>query len=224
MVYKDNELCVIEYPKQFDCLILMKSYKDVGCRNCGAVFPMELSNTPVESKGVWFPGKKCPMCGSQEFYPTIKPSEPANVKSKKEWRYNPYYGLIALGIVIIIIPVWLIASRRSGSVVSKNIVLVCSECKEIFEKKVVGAPPYECPKCFKEAAYQALYCPNDLFIYSRKAENGTQTSFPSCPECGAKKAGIIFKMSTVQEIKRKRKEYEEWKKMMKEKEKKDAVK
>lgn len=195
----------------------MKSYKDIGCRNCGAVLPMELSNEPVEEKNVWFPGKKCPICGSQEFFPIIKQNSPVNVKVKKEWKYNPYYGLIALGIVIILIPVWLIFAKKSSKEVTKNTILICEECNEIYEKEVSGKPPYKCPKCSKNSAYQALYCPNDWTIYPRKPLPGDFSLLPACPECGNKKSAIIFDLKTVQDVQNKRKAYEEWQNKIKEK-------
>lgn len=203
---------------KIDNELIMKSYKDIGCRNCGAVLPMELSNEPVEEKNIWFPGKKCPICGSQEFFPTIKQKDPVNVKTKKEWRYNPYYGLVALGIVIILIPVWVIFAKRSSKEILKNTILICEECKQISEKEVSGRPPYKCPKCLKKSAYQALYCPNDWKIYPRKPLIGDPSPLPACPECGNKKSAIIFDMKTVQDVQRKRRAYQEWQDKMRGKE------
>lgn len=200
----------------------MKSYKDIGCRHCGAVLPMEVSSFPTDEKNIWYPGKKCPMCNSQEFYPVIKPNEAADVKTKKEWKYNPYYGIIAIAIVILLIPVWLIATRKSSRELSQELVLICAECKEVYKEEVSGKPPYKCSKCSKDAAYQALYCQDDWVIYPRTSGKKGISLLPPCPECGRNRGTIIFKISTVQEVRGKRKLYEEWKKQAEGKE--NAVK
>jgi len=113
----------------------MKSYKDIACHNCGAVLPMEISNMPTEQKKIWYPGKKCPMCGSEEFFPSIKSSEPVQKKPVKEWRYNPWYGISAIAIVAILIPVYFLV-RRPATATARTTVVICTECDAVSETEV----------------------------------------------------------------------------------------
>lgn len=204
----------------------MKSYRDIACRSCSAVILMEISNSPTEMKKVWYPGKKCPMCGSQEFYPSIV-DETAPVRSpeKKGWRYNPWYGIGALVIVIVVAPLILLAihlARRQKPPPPRTVVLVCAECQEIFEKEISkGAPPYECLKCKAKAAYQALYCKRDWTIFPWKSERGGNNTFPRCPECGEvmpDSPALLTSMSDVAKCRANRKKYDEWKKLIEEQE------
>ena len=198
----------------------MKSYKDIACHNCGAVLPMEISNTPTEMKKVWYPGKKCPLCGSQEFFPLIKDTTPVKKKAKKEWRYNPWYGISALGILVLIIPLWFFVIKPitigRATTPSKNMVLICAECKNVFEKKIREKPPYLCPECNEKSAYAALYCRDDFTIYPWKISEETKSAYPPCPECGKVKPAIIFDMKQLEEVRTKHKQYEEWKRYIEE--------
>jgi hypothetical protein len=193
----------------------MKSYKDIGCRNCGAVLPMEVSNIATDEKNVWYPGKKCPMCDSQEFYPTIKPSEPAHVNKKKEWKYNPWYGVVAIGIVIIFIPIYFFVLRSSSEGKLNNAMLMCSKCSEVFSSKVSGKPPFICPFCKEKTAYGALYCTYDFVIYPWKADETGQTGFPSCPVCRKTKPELLKNETHLNEVRMKRKQLEEFERKMK---------
>jgi len=190
----------------------MKSYKDIECHNCGAVLPMEISNMATNQKNVWYPGKKCPLCGSQEFYPSIKADEPVQTVPVSGWRYNPWYGIIAVGIVIILIPTWLFLSRRKNKPAAKNMMLICTECDQVFEAKVSGDPPYRCPKCDKKAAYIVLYCLDDFTLYPIKTSRGAEGGYPPCPECGKIRPGLISDKAKLDEIRIRRLQYEEWKK------------
>jgi hypothetical protein len=194
----------------------MKSYKDIGCRNCGAVLPMEVSNLVVDEKNVWFPGKKCPMCGSQEFYPSIKPSEPVNVKSGKEWKYNPWYGIVAISIVVIFIPIYFFVLRGGSKSVSRNAILMCEVCKDIFPAQISGKPPFECPKCKKNVAYGALFCRYDFVIYPWKKDKDGGSVYPACPVCGKMNADLVKDESHLADIKMKRKRLEEFEQKAKE--------
>lgn len=190
----------------------VKSYKDIECHHCGAVLPMEISNMSTSEKNVWYPGKKCSICGSQEFYPLIKPSEPVQTVPVSGWRYNPWYGIIAVSIVIILIPTWLFLSRKKNKPAPKNMMLICTECNETFEAKVEGNPPYPCSICDKKAAYIVLYCLDDYTLYPKKTLKGVESGFPPCPECGKIRPGLISDRAKLDEIRTERQHYEEWKK------------
>ena len=204
----------------------MKSYRDIACASCGAVLPMEISNSPTEMKNVWYPGKKCPMCGSQEFYPSIT-AEPIVEQSagKRGWRYNPWYGISAVAVAIIAAPLILLAvhlSRRPEPAPSRAVVLVCADCGHIFEKEISRErPPYKCLKCECKSAYPALYCKKDWTIFPWKTEDGGSATFPRCPECGEvlpDSPALIGKMSEVADIQEKHKQYEVWKLLKEEEE------
>ena len=122
----------------------VKSYKDIACHNCGAVLPMEISNMPTEEKKIWYPGKKCPICGSQEFFPSIKSSGPVEKEPVKGWRYNSWYGISAMAVVVILIPVYFLL-RRPATIAARTTVVSCTECDAASEAQVRKKPPYACP-------------------------------------------------------------------------------
>ncbi len=193
----------------------MKSYKDIACHNCGAVLPMEISNMPTEEKKIWYPGKKCPICGSQEFFPSIKSSGPVEKEPVKGWRYNSWYGISAMAVVVILIPVYFLL-RRPATIAARTTVVSCTECDAASEAQVRKKPPYACPVCKKRSAYVALYCQDDSTIYPWKVEEGMETAYPPCPECQKINPGLISDETQLKEIRNKRKHYEQWKKYIEE--------
>jgi hypothetical protein len=177
---------------------------------------MEISNTPTDYKKTWYPGKKCPMCGSQEFYPLIADTTPAPTKTRINWRYNPWYGIAALIVVAVLaLLIWLLP-HRSVQPQSKQMLLICSECSETFEAEVVGKPPYTCPHCEMESAYGVLYCMDDFTIYPWQMGEDSTVTYPPCPECDKIRPGIIANVEKLEEIKARRAHYEAWKRRQEE--------
>jgi DNA-directed RNA polymerase subunit RPC12/RpoP len=155
--------------------------RDIGCEDCGAVLPMMISSFSADMPNVWHPGKKCPMCGSERFYPIIpitdtdRAQEP-EVSLKRRVLTNPWTGVAALGLTIVIVLLVVFWPRHRGDRGEKALFF-CGKCQEVFFARKGATPPVKCPKCGERAGYRAAKCTNCGLVYSFGQDR--------CPYCGA---------------------------------------
>jgi len=156
--------------------------RDIGCEDCGAVLPMEISSIKLDKPNLWHPGKHCPMCGSEKFFPIIavtetdrRQEEPAPLKRRV--LMNPWTGIAALAVTIIVV-LGIVLWPRSAADSGEKVLFLCDKCGEIFEEKKGSTPPVKCPKCNERAGHRAAVCVQCSNVYSYEA--------PQCPHCKTK--------------------------------------
>jgi len=177
---------------------IMPEMTDIGCEECGAVFPMIVGATERKRDHVWFPGRTCPICGSEKFLPVPK-TDGFEPKPIAKWKLDRRVG-IAAGVVIfvflIIGIVWHFHERphREGGL---KAVYMCDVCDKLFVKGVRGKVPKKCPKCKNQKAVQCLNC---YTVYPLKAKDNPNEP-PTCPKCKSKSARILVRLSDVQKKK-----------------------
>jgi RNA polymerase subunit RPABC4/transcription elongation factor Spt4 len=182
--------------------------RDIGCEACGAVLPMEISGYSVDKPNIWFPGKKCPMCGSEKFYPVIPITDTDRAQEqptsiKRRLLLNPWTGIIALAVtigVVLIVVLW--PGRRMAE--SKGLFF-CENCKEVFSDSTSAQLPLKCPKCGERAGYRAAECTKCSLVYSYHEKE--------CPYCKTKLRRML---STLKEVEEARKKHEQYLKRQKE--------
>ena len=181
----------------------MAALKDIGCEDCGALFPMSIAKMRTDAPNTWFPGKKCPICGSEKFYPVIKTPEIEETEAKESiwatWKQNPWVGIGAAILVLIFIPLAIFLSRPKHEHGIRAIYM-CEKCGYLFSASVRGAVPKKCPQCKNKSGYRARHCLKCHTIYFWKKTDG-KTEKPECPKCKSTKAGIIENFEDVKKIK-----------------------
>ncbi len=172
---------------------------DIRCDYCGAVFPMIVGDTQRKDQHVWYPGKKCPICASEKFFPVVKAVE-ARVLAK--WKLDRRVGIAAgvmAGLFLIIGLIWFLHERphRKGGL---EAVYACDSCGEQFVKSVTGKVPKKCPECKALAGYRAVQCMNCYQVYPWKAKDWA-TDHPTCPKCKSKVSKILRQLSDIEKKK-----------------------
>ena len=183
--------------------------RDIGCEGCGAVLPMTISSFSTDKTSVWFPGKKCPMCGSEKFYPVIpitdtdRAQEP-EVSLKRRVLMNPWTGIAAVGFTVVVILLVIFWPRHRGDR-GEKVLFFCDKCQEVFYASKGSTPPVKCPKCSERAGHRAAKCSKCSLVYSR--------SKTRCPFCGETQRGVL---NTPEEAQAAMKAHEEYVKRLQE--------
>ncbi|MBN1916553.1 MAG: hypothetical protein JW889_01485 [Verrucomicrobia bacterium] len=162
--------------------------RDIGCEGCGAVLPMTISSFSTDTPNVWHPGKRCPMCGSEKFYPVIPitdtdRAQEQEVSLKRRLLTNPWTGIAALGLTILVVLVVVLWPRHSGDRGAK-VLFFCSNCQEVFFAKSASMPPVKCPKCGERAGYRAAKCLKCSLVFSYGEKQ--------CPYCKETKKPLVL--------------------------------
>ncbi len=169
----------------------MAEMVDVRCEECGAVFPMMVGATDRKRNHTWHPGRRCPICGSEEFFPVVK-TDKFEVKPLARWKVDRRVG-IAAGVVIVVFlivgVVWY-ARVRPHREAGLKAVYVCDHCGNLFIRGVTGEVPKTCPSCGERAGYRAVQCLKCSLAYAWKTGDSAGDS-PHCPRCKSKDSAIV---------------------------------
>lgn len=186
----------------------MPEMADVRCEDCGAIFPMIVGKAERGEGHVWYPGRKCPICGSEKFFPLVR-TDKFEPKPLAKWKVDRRVG-IAAGIVIFVFLivglVWYLHERphrRSGL----TAVYMCDVCGELFVKSVRGKTPKKCPACKNWEGYRAVQCLNCYEVYPLKGKVNPNDP-PMCPKCKSRSARIIVRLGDIQKKPPKKQEKE----------------
>jgi hypothetical protein len=175
----------------------MPEMADVRCEECGAVYPMKVGTADRSKDHIWYPGKKCPICGSEKFFPVVK-TDKFETKPIAKWKLDKRVGIaagIVIGVFLIIGIVWTLLEKPHRKAGLKA-VYVCDVCKHRFLKSVTGKVPRKCPECKSFAAYRAVQCQNCFTVYPWKTTENSK-EIPACPNCKLKSPRIIVRMSDI---------------------------
>jgi hypothetical protein len=187
----------------------MAEMVDVRCEECGAVFPMMVGASERKQEHAWYPGKKCPICGSEKFFPVVR-TDRFEPKPLAKWKVDRRVG-IAAGVVIFVFLIvgfaWYVHERPHRKA-GLRAVFMCDVCGKRFVMGVAGKAPKKCPECKSWAVYRAVQCQGCYEVYAWKAENWA-TDPPTCPKCKSKSARLLIKLSDVQKKPKPVKEKEE---------------
>lgn len=144
--------------------------RDIGCEACGALLPMQISRLKLHKPNVWYPGKPCPMCGSEKFFPVVaitetdrRQEQPASIK--RRLLINPWTGIVALGVSIVVVLgviVWPKQRRDRG----EKVLFSCQACSEVFLARKGSTPPVKCRECGERDAHRAAACVRCSRVYS----------------------------------------------------------
>jgi RNA polymerase subunit RPABC4/transcription elongation factor Spt4 len=179
--------------------------RDVGCDACGALLPMEISSVKLNMPNVWYPGKRCPMCGSDKFFPVIaitetdtRREEPTSLK--RRLLLNPWTGIVAFVVAVGVVVGILVWPRRAHDTGEKAL-FYCEADGDIFLAKKSSTQPVKCPRCGQKAGYRAAVCMKCSLIYGYDKLK--------CPYCGSTSRRPL---KTMDEVARLRKAHEEYRK------------
>ncbi len=179
----------------------MPEMTDIRCEECGAVFPMLVGATERKKGHAWYPGRKCPICGSEKFLPVPK-TDGFEPKPIAKWKLDRRIG-IAAGVVIFVFVliglVWHFHERphREGGL---KAVYMCDKCGKLFLKWVTVKVPTKCPRCKERAGYRAVQCLKCYKVYPWKGSDNPSEP-PVCPECKSRAAKILVRLSDIQKKK-----------------------
>jgi len=183
--------------------------RDIGCEDCGALLPMQISSVKLDKPNVWYPGKPCPMCGSEKFYPVVaitetdtRQEQPASLK--RRLLINPWTGIVALGVTIVVV-LGVILWPRHRTDRGEKVLFFCDACGEVFLARKGATPPVKCPECGEKAAHRAAACVRCSRVYSY----GRTT----CPHCGY---ALRRKLDSADEAAKATKAHEEYLKLERE--------
>jgi len=164
---------------------------------------MEISSYSVNKPKIWFPGRKCPICGSEKFFPVIPITdtdrtleEPSSVK--RRLLLNPWTGIVALAVTIGIVLIVVLWPGRQAD--RSEVLFFCEKCEEAFFGKKSATMPVTCPKCGERAGYRAAQCTECSLVYSYNQKE--------CPHC--KKALRRRMLKTLKEVAEARKKHQEY--------------
>ena len=172
--------------------------RDIGCESCGAVLPMMISSFSADMPNVWHPGKKCPMCGSEKFYPVIpitdtdRAQEP-EVSLKRRLLTNPWTGVAALGLTIVVV-LLVIFWPRHRTDRGEKVLFFCDKCQEVFYAAKGSTTPVKCPECGERAGYRAAKCVRCSLVYSYNEKQ--------CPYCKETKRKMLETLDEVEAARR----------------------
>jgi Zn finger protein HypA/HybF involved in hydrogenase expression len=175
----------------------MAEMTDVACEDCGAIFPMIVGSAERRDQNTWYPGKKCPICGSAKFLPVVKTVE-AVEKPLAKWKVDRRVGIaagIVAGVFLIIGFVWYLHERPRRQAGVKALY-VCEVCKERFLASVSGKVPKKCPKCKGRTGYRAVQCLNCYEVYPAKTKDWAKDP-PTCPKCKSTLSQILRDFSDI---------------------------
>ena len=177
----------------------MAEMTDVVCEDCGAIFPMIVGSAQRRDQNAWYPGRKCPICGSPKFLPVVKTAEGME-KPLAKWKVDRRVGIaaaIVAGVFLIIGFVWYLHERPRRPAGEKALY-VCDVCKERFLASVSGKVPKKCPACKGRTAYRALQCLNCYEVYPGKSKDWAKNP-PTCPKCQSTLSQILPDFSDIRE-------------------------
>jgi len=176
----------------------MAEMTDVRCEECGAVFPMIVGETERKQDHVWYPGRKCPICGSEKFFPVVR-TDKFEPKPLAKWKIDRRVGIAAGAVIVVFLTigiVWTLRARPHREA-GLTAVYMCDVCGNLFLKGVTGTVPKKCPQCKNLESYRAVQCQNCYEVYPWKAANYA-TDPPTCPKCKSKYARMLVKLSDIQ--------------------------
>jgi hypothetical protein len=143
---------------------------------------MEISSFSTDKPNVWHPGKKCPMCGSDKFYPIIPITDTDRaqeepVSLKRRLLLNPWTGVAAVVLTIAVVLLIVFWPRHKGDR-GEKVLFFCDKCEEVFFAKKGAMPPVKCPECGEYAGYRAAKCAKCSLVRSYSRDE------TKCPYCG----------------------------------------
>lgn len=177
--------------------------RDVGCEDCGALLPMEISSIKFEKPNVWYPGKHCPMCGSEKFYPVVAITETDKRREqpkslKRRLLLNPWTGIVALVVTVAVVLGIIFLPKRRGDA-GEKVLFFCEANGEVFLDSKGSTPPLKCPECGERAGYRAAVCTRCSLVYSYNQKE--------CPYCKSPSRRPLKTMQEVAELKKAHDEY-----------------
>ncbi len=155
------------------------AFRDIGCEACGAVLPMEISRVKLNKPNVWHPGKLCPMCGAEKFFPIIaitdtdtRQDKPVSIQ--RRLLLNPWTGIAALVVaIVVVLGIFLWPERRGDR--GEQVPYSCGKCEAVFLARKSSSLPAKCTECDERAGYRAAVCTKCSRLYSYGP--------PHCPHC-----------------------------------------
>jgi Zn finger protein HypA/HybF involved in hydrogenase expression len=181
--------------------IAMAEMTDVRCEDCGAVFPMIVGQTERKEDHAWFPGRKCPICASEKFFPVVK-TDKGEEKPLSKWKVDRRVG-IAAGVTIVVFlligVIWYFHERPHRQA-GRKALYICGVCGERFVSGVAGRVPKKCPKCKSWEGYRAVQCLSCYHVYLWKAKDWAVDP-PICPKCKSKVSKILNDFSDIEKKK-----------------------
>ena len=178
--------------------------RDVACEDCNVVLPLQVSSFNQDKPNVWYPGKKCPMCGSEKFYPVItitdtdrQQARQQQVSLKRRLLMNPWTGVAAF-IVTVIIVLW----PESAEVSTEKALFFCEKCHALFFAKNSLQRPLKCPECSERAGHRAAACERCRLVYSQHQKE--------CPHCRSTSCTPVM---TLEQATQARKDHEQYLKL-----------
>jgi len=184
--------------------------RDVACEDCNVVLPMEISSFNLDKPNVWYPGKKCPMCGSEKFFPVIavtetdRQQEQQQESLKRRLLVNPWTGVAAF-IVTIIVVLAIVFWPRHAAETSEKALFYCEKCHKVFFAKNSLQRPVKCPECGARAGHRAAVCTKCHLVHSYGQKR--------CPHCGSVDRTPL---ATVEQAAKAMKDHEEYLKLERE--------
>jgi RNA polymerase subunit RPABC4/transcription elongation factor Spt4 len=177
--------------------------RDIGCEDCGAVMPMQISAINLDKPNVWYPGKKCPMCGSEKFLPVIAITDTDReaerpTSFKRRLLVNPWTGIAAIAVTMVVVlgvMFWPHHRRDTG----EKVLFYCEKCDKVFYGRKAATPPVKCPTCHQRTGYRAGACDKCSLVYSREHKR--------CPHCGNEYRRVL---NTPEEAAQARKQHQEY--------------
>jgi DNA-directed RNA polymerase subunit RPC12/RpoP len=170
---------------------------DIRCEECGAVFPMIVGTTRRERDHTWHPGRKCPICGSEKFFPVPK-TDGFEPKPIAKWKLDRRVGIAAGVVIFVFVIIGLVLHfhekpHREGGL---KAVYMCDKCGKLFVRGVTRKVPTKCPECKERAGYRAVQCLNCYTVYPLKGSDAPHQS-QICPECKSRAARILVRLSDI---------------------------
>jgi len=178
--------------------------RDVACEDCNVVLPMQISSFNLDKHNVWYPGKKCPMCGSEKFFPVIAITETdiqqarQQVSLKRRLLLNPWTGVAAF-IVTIIVVLAIVFWPRHPAATGEEVLFHCEKCHALFFAKSSLQKPVKCPECGARAGLRAAECAKCHLVYS--------FSQKPCPYCGSDDRALLTTLEQAAQAMKRHEEY-----------------
>ncbi len=160
------------------------------CQTCGK-----------ESEVEWTLATKCPVCGSEKFFPVIfiDSSEGGGERAAAApASRKPIGTLVALLFLVVAIGVLAVrfykTTRQPEYAVTVTMICTNENCsnpnpEKLFRKELPTRdvfPHITCPFCKKEMAYRAVRCRNCLTIFALRTEGKKNPTLDLvCPNCGS---------------------------------------